>query len=84
MYVHSPIGSYKIISPAITANKKNNTHLMEKYTTTVTEKLAGVAALPAYLIAEVLQARTRHGGVFCLKKHNTKIYDKYDFSGFDN
>ena len=92
LHVYSSIGSYQIVSSAITANKKNNTDITKKETEatiTVIQQLAeitGRAALPNYVVLLSLQARglLGHGKLFCPKKHNTKTYAKYDFSGFDN
>ena len=87
--VYSSIGSYQIVSSAITANKKHMLLEAKDNHNSVLEDIAslsGIAALPCEVMALVMEdhARAWNRGVYYPKKHNTKPYAKYDFSGFDN
>ena len=93
LHVYSSIGSYRIVSQSITANKNNaslaasrvNDIFMAQisaFSAEFVEANSHIATIPAEDMAWLL-ANCLTQGCY-VSKHVTKHYAKYDFSGFDN
>ena len=92
LHVYSSIGSYKIASSAIAANRVHQSFAVNDYANIITE-IGGIFAISR----EVVEYGIAHGllsdpssydpssyGYYTTRGSISKNYAKYDFSGFDN